>query len=62
MLIRAIEPERDSAARVDGAAISPTPTMAVTATATAVTRQNVSLRRMRRRSRIASESSDMAGS
>jgi len=45
--------------RAAGVVASATATIATIATSVAITRQNVSLRRMRRRSTITSESSDM---
>src|SRR5438094_4995966 len=57
--MRAIEPDDVSGTRSPGIAIKPTATTAASATTAAATRQNVSLRRIRRRSTITSESSDI---
>jgi hypothetical protein len=45
--------------RLPGDSIKPTPAIAAIAITTAATRQNVSLRRIRRRSTITSESIDI---
>src|SRR5690348_3497678 len=58
MLTRAIVFDVEKAPRPP-AATTPTPTMAAIAMTAAATRQNVSLRLMRRRSTITSESSDI---
>jgi hypothetical protein len=56
---RAIEPEDVNVPRPAGVTIMPIPTIAAIAITAAATRQNVSLRRNRRRSTITSESSDI---
>src|SRR5947209_13333124 len=59
IVTRAIEPETFSVWRPPGVASTPTMAIAAIATATAATRQNVSLRRILRRSTMKSESSDI---
>src|SRR6185437_6032747 len=59
MLTRAIEPDEVKVPRLPGDIITPTPAIAATAITTAATRQKVSLRRIRRRSTITSESIDI---
>src|SRR3954454_15401912 len=59
MVTRAIEPDTFSVWRPLGVASTPTTATAAIATAIAATRQNVSLRRILRRSTMKSESSDI---
>ena len=59
---RAIEPDAVSASRPPGVAITPMATTAAIASTAAATRQNVSFRRILRRSTITSESSDIENS
>src|SRR6185437_10838980 len=59
IITRAIDPDDVSARRPAGVTIMPAPTIAAIAITAASTRQNVNLRRSRRRSTITSESSDI---
>jgi len=59
ILTRAIEPDAVKALRPPGVAVTPMAAIAAIASTTVATRQNVSLRRILRRSTITSESSDI---